>query len=115
MKNHEPSFADRQNVAAKARQDLLAKARKKNPANDPDFAARQAERAARAEAREARQAERRAAKEAADAARAAARKVEEEARQAELEARMLTNVDSENGADPFRRDTFLNVRLSRYF
>ena len=34
---------------------------------------------------------------------------------AELEARMLTNVDSENGADPFRRDTFLNVRLSRYF
>lgn len=34
---------------------------------------------------------------------------------AELEARMLTNVDDTNGAYAFRRDTFLNVRLSRYF
>ena len=34
---------------------------------------------------------------------------------AEVEARILTNVDSANGAHPFRRDTFLNFRLSRYF
>jgi hypothetical protein len=34
---------------------------------------------------------------------------------AELEARVLTNVDSANGAYPFRRDSFVNLRLSRYF
>ena len=57
-------FADRLSTAAKAKQALLEKARAKNPVNDPEFAARQAERIAASQAREARETERRAAKQA---------------------------------------------------
>jgi hypothetical protein len=48
------TFADRLNVAAKAKQALLERARAKDPTKDPAFAARQAERVAAAAAREAR-------------------------------------------------------------
>lgn len=61
------SFNDRRDNSAKAKQDLLERAKKLAPQNDPDFARRQAERAAAAKAREER-----------DAAREAARKAEAE-------------------------------------
>lgn len=60
MKNHEPSFADRQNVANKARKTLLKKAKEKDPTKDPKFAERQETRRIAAIAREARLAERKA-------------------------------------------------------
>ena len=92
-----PDFSERLSTAAKAKQALLERARANAPANDPDFARRQAERREIALAREARIAERKAAKlaeeqrkleeaAAAEAARIAALKAEEEARlAAELE------------------------------
>ncbi|MCC7275938.1 MAG: hypothetical protein IT561_24945, partial [Alphaproteobacteria bacterium] len=49
MKGKETGFAERLDTAAKARQALLEKARARNPANDPGFAARQAEQIAAAE------------------------------------------------------------------
>ncbi len=58
----EPSLADRREMAAKARQAILEKARAKSAANDPGFAERQAARRAVGEAREQRAAERKAAK-----------------------------------------------------
>jgi hypothetical protein len=53
------SFTDRITQAAKAREAQLARARAKSPANDPDFAKRQAERAAVKVSRDARAAQRR--------------------------------------------------------
>ncbi len=64
MSDRQIDFADRLDVAAKAKQALLEKARAKDPTNDPEFAARQAERIAASQAREARESERRAAKQA---------------------------------------------------
>ena len=64
MSGRKIDFADRLETAAKAKQALLEKARAKDPANDPEFAARLAERAAIAAAREARETERRLAKQA---------------------------------------------------
>jgi len=79
MKNHEPNFADRLNVAAQARRKQLEKAKAAAPTNDPEFAKRQEARREAAAAREVRAAERRAAKEAEKA-----RKAEEKtAREAE--------------------------------
>ena len=52
MSGRKIDFADRLETAAKAKQALLEKARAKDPANDPEFAARLAERAAVAAARE---------------------------------------------------------------
>jgi len=75
-------FADRLSTAAKAKQALLEKARAKDPANDPEFALRQAERIAASQAREAREAERRAAKQA-EREREAAAKAAEKAAAAE--------------------------------
>lgn len=72
MRNGVVDFAERQSTSAKAKQDLLKRARAQDPANDPGFAERQAQRQATAIAREARTAERRAAKAAEAAARAAA-------------------------------------------
>ena len=46
MSGRKIDFADRLETAAKAKQALLEKARAKDPANDPEFAARLAERAA---------------------------------------------------------------------
>jgi predicted TIM-barrel fold metal-dependent hydrolase len=42
MRNHEPSFADRLSTADKAKRQLVEKARRSAPANDPNFAERQA-------------------------------------------------------------------------
>jgi hypothetical protein len=64
LKNQGDTFADRLETAAKAKQALLEKARQKDPANDPEFAARQAARLAAARVREEREAERRKAKQA---------------------------------------------------
>lgn len=96
MKRHEPSLTDRLGAAAKARKAQLERARAIAPANDPEFAERQAARRLVAEKRVVRVAERKAAKladkarkakEQADEeiARAIALKAEEEARVAEAE------------------------------
>jgi hypothetical protein len=78
----EPSLADRREMAAKARQAILEKARAKAAANDPGFAERQAARRAVSEARERRAAERKLEKAAAAERAEAARKAEEAARAA---------------------------------
>ncbi len=94
MRNYEPKFDDRLNAAAKAKRALLDKARANGPANDPDFAERQAARREVSIAREARTAERKTAKlaenirlaeekTAEEAARAIALAAEQEAREAE--------------------------------
>jgi len=57
MDKNEHTFSGRLQNAAKAKQDLLARARAKSPMNDPEFAKRQAERVALAEARDIRKAE----------------------------------------------------------
>ena len=46
MKNFEPDFANRLTTAAQAKQALIKKAKAKNPANDPEYAKKQAERRA---------------------------------------------------------------------
>src|ERR1700722_11968943 len=76
----EPTFADSQGAAAKARQAQLEKARAKAPANDPLFAEKQAARLAASEARDARVAERKVQKRATEERLAAARAAEETAR-----------------------------------
>ncbi|MEX2616273.1 MAG: DUF6481 family protein [Alphaproteobacteria bacterium] len=97
MKNFEPDFADRQTTAAKAKQALIRKAKAKNPANDPEYAKKQAERRAlnisraaeqrnRDTERKARIAERNAAKLAEKTAKAEALAAEEAARVAALKA-----------------------------
>lgn len=63
MKNRGDTFTDRLETQAKARQALLEKARQKDPANDPEFAARQQARIEAAKVREERELERRIAKE----------------------------------------------------
>lgn len=73
------TFNDRRSDSAKAKQDLLARARKVAPQNDPDFAARQAARAEAARIREEREAEKIAARKA-EQERLAAEKAEAEAR-----------------------------------
>jgi len=62
--NHNQSLSERLEVAAKAKQALLEKARQKDPGNDPEFAARQAARLAAAKEREERDTERRNARQA---------------------------------------------------
>ena len=57
------SFNDRQENSAKAKLELLKRAREKSPMNDPNFAQRMAEKAAAAAVREKERAERKAAKE----------------------------------------------------
>ncbi len=80
----EKGFNDRLQDQAKARQALLERARAKAPQNDPDFAARQAERKKIAEEREARIAQRAAEK--AEALRLEAeRKAADEAARIEAE------------------------------
>ena len=81
MKNQGLTFADRLETAAKAKQALLDKARQKDPANDPEFAARQAARIEAARVREERESERRHAK-LAEQARVKAEREAEAARKA---------------------------------
>lgn len=88
----EKGFNDRLQDQAKARAALLERARAKNPQNDPEFAARQAERKRIAEEREAREAAR--AEQKAAALRAEAeRKIAEEA--ARIEAERLAKEEAE--------------------
>lgn len=82
----EKGFNDRLADAAKARAAQLERARAKSPANDPQFAARQAERKRIADEREARLAQR-AAEKTAEMEREAARKAAEAAERAEAEKR----------------------------
>jgi hypothetical protein len=81
LKNQGHTFTDRLETAAKAKQALLEKARQKDPANDPEFAARQAARIAAAREREERETERRNAK-LAEQARVKAEREAEAARKA---------------------------------
>jgi len=81
LKNQGHTFTDRLETAAKAKQALLEKARQKDPANDPEFAARQAARIAAAREREERETERRNAK-LAEHARVKAEREAEAARKA---------------------------------
>ena len=74
MAKNDYHFSDRLETAAKAKQELLAKALAKSPKNDPNFAARQAEKIVLSEARDKRKAE------------AAERKVAESKRIAEEKA-----------------------------
>jgi hypothetical protein len=80
----EKGFNDRLDEAAKAKQAQLERARAKSPQNDPEFAARQAERKRQAEERAARIAQR-AAEKAEEARREAERKAAEAAAQAEAD------------------------------
>lgn len=92
MKNND-TFTDRLEAQAKAKQALLDKAKKKDPTNDPEFAARQKARLEVARIREEREAERRRVVQAerdrirAERAAIAAAKAAEAARKAE-EARL---------------------------
>lgn len=80
MSKFSPSFNDRQKASADAKKALLEKMRSMNPANQPGFAERQAERARIAEDREKRHAER-------DARKAAeAERIAQEKREAKLAA-----------------------------
>jgi hypothetical protein len=79
----EKGFNDRLADQAKARQALLERARKANPANDPEFAARQAERIRIAEERAERERAR------ADA-KASAVRAEQERKAAEEAAKLET-------------------------
>jgi hypothetical protein len=63
LKNRGDTYTDRLETQAKAKQALLEKARLKDPANDPEFAARQQARIEAAKVREERELERRIAKE----------------------------------------------------
>jgi hypothetical protein len=82
----EPSLADRREMAAKARQAALDKARAKSASNASGFAERQAERRAVGEARELRAAERKLAKAAAAQRAEEQRKAEQAERAAAAEA-----------------------------
>jgi len=86
LKNQGLTFADRLETAAKAKQALLEKARQKDPANDPEFAARQAARVEAARIREERETEKRNAKMAEQAKVKAEREAEAARKAAEAEA-----------------------------
>jgi Family of unknown function (DUF6481) len=88
----EKGFNDRLQDQAKARQALLERAKAANPANDPDFARRQAERKRIADEREAREQARAEAREAELRAEAERKAAEEAAR---LEAERLAAEETE--------------------
>jgi len=71
------SFNDRQENSAKAKLELLKRARENSPMNDPEFAQRQAEKAAAGVIRDKERVERKAAKEA-EKARLEAERIENE-------------------------------------
>jgi hypothetical protein len=96
VKSRNDTFADRLETAAKARQELLARAREKDPTKDPEFAARQEARAAAAAQREEREAERQMARRAEREKKVAEREkkiAEREARKAELAAQEAERID----------------------
>lgn len=107
MKNND-TFTDRLEAQAKAKQALLDKAKKKDPTNDPEFAARQQARLEAARIREEREAERRRAVQAerdrvrAERAAIAAAKAAEAARKAE-EARLAAEQARKDAEERARR------------
>lgn len=86
MKKQEPSFEDRLSESTKAKRALLEKARERKPANDPNFAAKQAARAAATEQRRARAAERKALAQIEKTRKAEKKAAEETAREQAREA-----------------------------
>ena len=107
MAKNDYHFSDRLETAAKAKQELLAKALAKSPKNDPNFAARQAEKIVLSEARDKRKAEA-AARKVAEAARIAeekaaaalaAQQAEEEARNAQANAAAALKAQQKAGRD----------------
>ena len=126
MKNFEPSFADRLNTGAKAKQALLKKAKEKDPRNDPGFAERQVARMAAAKVRDERKAQRKAAREAAKLAEEArkakeladaeaARIAEEERLEAEAlaEAELAVALAEEQKAERDRRYAARKARKAK--
>jgi hypothetical protein len=104
MKYKDPGFADRLSTAAEAKKAILAKFRAAPGPDDPEFAARQAEREAVAKAREVRTAARAAeraeqdAAAAAQAAHAAAEAAEREARETKARAERAVALEAEQKA-----------------
>lgn len=82
------TFKDRREASMAARQAMMERFKSRPSADDPAFAAKQAELKALAEARELRLAEKKAAKAAELAAQEAARKAAEEAAAAEAAAKL---------------------------
>jgi hypothetical protein len=119
----ETKFNDRLDTAAKARAEQLAKARAKDPRNDPEFAVRQAARVQAAKEREQREAERKAARiaeqqrlaeEAAAAERArieAEKAAEEERKRKQLE--MAARVVADEAERKAKRDARYAARKAR--
>lgn len=119
----ELTFTERQEEAAKARAAQLAKARAKDPRNDPGFADRQAARVQAAKEREQRETERKAAKlaeqqrlaaeaAAAEQARIEAEKAaEEEAKRQKLE--MASRVVADEADRKAKRDARYAARKAR--
>ena len=96
----EPSLADRLGAAARARQAQLEKARAKAPANDPQFAEKQAARLAASEARDVRAAERKVQKRADEERQAQAKAAEEIARgKAQKEADEARQVEAAQASE----------------
>lgn len=99
MRGKEPSMRDRLGEQATAKKKLLEKIKANAPQNDPEFAARQAERRRVAEERAARIAEKRAAKEAEERARAEAVAAEERRKKEEEDARRLAAEAERHGKE----------------
>lgn len=123
MSKLSPSFNDRQKASADAKKALLEKMRSLNPANQPGFAERQAERARVAEEREKRHAERDARKAAELAriaqekldAKLAAEKAAEEARLAEEYEKNRASIElaERRAAGKAKRDAAYAARKER--
>jgi hypothetical protein len=111
LKNRGETFTDRLETAAKAKQALLAKARAKDPANDPAFAARQEARAAAAYAREEREADRQIARLAERTKEAAARDAEK-AQQVALEAERAGRVTRQQAVNLIERKAARDARYA---
>ncbi|MCX7364101.1 MAG: DUF6481 family protein [Alphaproteobacteria bacterium] len=111
MKNRGETFTDRLETAAKAKQALLAKAKAKNPANDPEFAARQEARAAAAYAREEREASRQIAK-LAEREKEAAERDAEKAKQVTLEAERAGRVTRQQAESMAERKAARDARYA---
>jgi hypothetical protein len=111
VKNRGETFTERLETAAKAKQALLEKARAKDPANDPAFAARQEARAVAAYAREEREADRQIAK-LAERERAAAGRDALKAEQATLEAERAGRVTRQQVANMAARKAERDARYA---
>lgn len=124
LKHNDPkNFADRRQEAAEAKKKLLEKFAKAPKADDPEVAAKRAERAAIAAAREERRAERerlkreeqekKAAEEAARAEAAAAKAAEEERERNASKHAMIEQIAADQAAKKAERDRRYAARKAR--